>query len=362
MLPVFNVEIYLDRVKDSLINQTIGCENLEIIFVDDCSTDSSGEMIDRYAQEYECCKAIHLEENTGGCGEPRNAGMEKCTGDYIMFLDPDDIFMLDTCEKLYNACKENDADIAFGRFRRIYNDGEVVQKSFSPYMDNLDEMYPTETLEDANLLNVPNFIWKHLIKKILFGNDIIKKYNRKEPIDIIKVKKIEEEPDLFKINPSVWTKIYKRELIINNNIQFIKIGAGEDIAFVVDSFLKANGIVFLNNYFCYDYFIRNLPNDKSISNNINVNLQVALLDAYTYCAEISKSHGEEISNVIINPHLMHWFNNWKMGSFTKEENKLLIKKLKNLQFIHNKGFKTKFLIGSMIKIIEISNLFKKNKQ
>ena len=90
ILPIFNVGSHLRGGIDSLINQSIGNENLEIIMVDDCSSDGSSEIIDEYNEKYDCCKAIHLEENTGAANGPRNIGIENSTGDYIMFLDSDD--------------------------------------------------------------------------------------------------------------------------------------------------------------------------------------------------------------------------------------------------------------------------------
>lgn len=358
ILPIFNVGSHLRGGIDSLINQTIGNENLEIIMVNDCSTDGSDKIIDEYAEKYDCCTAIHLEENTGAANGPRNIGLGKCTGDYIMFLDPDDRYVLDVCETLYNAIKENDGEIAFGRFRRIFTYGETVQKSYSPYLDDLDKVYPDETLEEANPLNVSDFIWSNALERLLYGKDIIKTYERSKPVDIIKINKIEEEPDLLKMPPAVWSKIYKRELIMDNNIIFPSFISGDDMAFADEAFLKANGIVFLNNYFCYDYFIRDLPEDKSITNNVNVRLLADLMDSYIYCAELAKPHGEEISNVAINPHLMYWANTWVNASMTKEENKLLLEKLKKLQSIHNKGLKTKFLVSSIIKLIEAAIIIK----
>ncbi|WP_409200787.1 glycosyltransferase family 2 protein [Methanobrevibacter sp. DSM 116169] len=359
ILPIFNVGSHLRGGIDSLINQTIGNENLEIIMVNDCSTDGSDEIINEYAEKYDCCKAIHLEKNTGAANGPRNKGLENCTGDYIMFLDPDDRYVLDACETLYNSVKEHDADIAFGRFRRIFTYGETVQKSYSPYEDDLENSYPDEILEDHNPLNVSDFIWTNALEKLLYGKDIVKTYERKGPVDKIVIKNIKEEPDLLKIPPSVWTKIYKRELIMDNNIKYQKFISGDDMAFTDETFLKASGIVFLNNYFCYDYFIRDLPEDKSITNNVNVRLLADLMDSYIYCAEISKPYGEEIANVAVNPHLMYWANTWKNASMTRDENKLLLEKLEKLRSIHNAGLKTKFLLSSLIKMLEAAILVKK---
>ena len=79
ILPIFNVGDHLRGGIDSLINQTIGNENLEIIMVNDCSTDGSDKIIDEYAEKYDCCIAIHHEENSGAAFTPRNTGIEACT-------------------------------------------------------------------------------------------------------------------------------------------------------------------------------------------------------------------------------------------------------------------------------------------
>ena len=142
ILPIFNVGDHLRGGIDSLINQTIGNENLEIIMVNDCSTDGSDKVIDEYAEKYDCCVAIHHETNSGGAHTPRNTGIEAATGDYIMFLDPDDRYTPDACETLYNTIKKYDVDMAFARFRRIFEYGGYVQKSYSPYEDELEKAYP----------------------------------------------------------------------------------------------------------------------------------------------------------------------------------------------------------------------------
>ena len=231
ILPIFNVGPHLRGGIDSLINQTIGNENLEIIMVDDCSTDESGKIIDEYDEKYDCCKAIHLEKNTGAANGPRNRGIEECSGDYIMFLDPDDRYTLDACEVLYNAVTKYDADMAFGRFRRIYTYGETIQKSYSPYLDDLKSAYPDETFETANPLNVPDYVWDHILEHALYGKKIQGKYERNRPVDVIHVKSIKEEPDLLKMAPSVWSKIFKRELIMDKNIRYQPFVSGDDLAF-----------------------------------------------------------------------------------------------------------------------------------
>ncbi|WP_296882771.1 glycosyltransferase [uncultured Methanobrevibacter sp.] len=352
ILPIFNVGPHLKGGIDSLINQTIGNENLEIIMVNDCSTDGSDKIIDEYAEKYDCCVAIHHETNSGGAHTPRNTGIEASTGDYIMFLDPDDRYVPDACEKLYNTLKEYDVDLAFARFRRIFEYGGYVQESYSPYKADLESAYPDETFKSANFLDIPDVVWDNVVERALYGKTLEVTYPRDKPIDIIHVDNIEQEPDLLKIQPSVWCKIYKRELIMDNNLRFKKYVTGDDMAFTLEALLHAKGIVYLNNYFSYDYYIRDLPDDKSITNNVNVRLLDELMEAYIYCRKQTEGFSTDVQNVSINPHLLHWMHTWKTSPFTKSENKLLLSKVKRLKKIHNGDIKTRMLMSSMTTALE----------
>ena len=126
ILPIFNVGPHLKGGIDSLINQTIGNENLEIIMVNDCSTDGSDKIIDEYAEKYDCCVAIHHETNSGGAHTPRNTGIEAATGDYIMFLDADDYLLPDCLEIAVREIGDNDI-LQFG-MQRVTKDGQQKQK------------------------------------------------------------------------------------------------------------------------------------------------------------------------------------------------------------------------------------------
>lgn len=352
ILPIFNVGDHLRGGIDSLLNQTIGRENLEIIMVNDCSTDGSDVIINEYADKYDCCIAVHHEQNSGAAYTPRNTGIEMCSGDYIMFLDPDDRYTPDACETLYNAVKKYDADVAFGRFRRIFEYGGSVQKSFSPYDDELEKAYPDETFETANFLDIPDFLWDNVVERFLYGKNLEVTYPRDKPLDVIHVDSIEQEPDLLKIQPSVWSKIYRRELIMDNDLRFQPFVSGDDLAFTLESLLNAKGIVLLNNFMCYDYYIRDLPTDKSITNTVNVRLLDELMESYIYCRKCTEGFSKDIQNVSINPHLMHWTNMWKNSPFTKEENKLLLEKVNKLKKIHQTDLKTKMMLSSMTTALE----------
>lgn len=119
ILAVYNVEDYLEECLSTIVNQTIGIENIEVILVNDGSTDSSPEIIQRYLNLYPNFKAIHHTFPSGGCGGPRNEGIEEASGEYIIFADPDDFFYLDACETLVALAEEHHSDIVIGTFEQF---------------------------------------------------------------------------------------------------------------------------------------------------------------------------------------------------------------------------------------------------
>lgn len=108
IVPVYNVEEYIEQALDSLINQTY--KNIEIIIIDDGSTDNSAIICERYAEEDKRIVVIHTANN--GVAIARNLGINLAKGEYIGFVDPDDYINLEMFEKLYGALKECKADIA----------------------------------------------------------------------------------------------------------------------------------------------------------------------------------------------------------------------------------------------------------
>ena len=120
IVPVYNVEKYLEECVDSLLNQTL--QDLEIFLVDDGSTDRSGEIADRYAREYpDKVHTLHL--NNGGQGRARNAALPMAQGDYIGFVDSDDWIERDMYEKLLDRAEKTGADVVVCDFLEHYADG-----------------------------------------------------------------------------------------------------------------------------------------------------------------------------------------------------------------------------------------------
>lgn len=123
VVPVYNVELYLQQCVESLLKQTY--KNIEIILVDDGSKDKSGAMCDSFAEQYpEIIKSVH--KSNEGLGLARNNGMEYVTGDFVMFIDSDDYADEDLIEQLVKSAEENHAQVVVGGFKRVNSAGEAL--------------------------------------------------------------------------------------------------------------------------------------------------------------------------------------------------------------------------------------------
>lgn len=110
IVPVYNVDKYLDECIQSLVNQTL--KNIEIILVDDGSTDESGIICDQYAKYDSRVKVIH--QQNGGQSMARNAGVKIANGKYLLFVDSDDYILTEACEKLIYYATVSNADLVWG--------------------------------------------------------------------------------------------------------------------------------------------------------------------------------------------------------------------------------------------------------
>lgn len=123
IVPVYNVEEYLDKCMESIVNQTYS--NLEILMIDDGSPDGCPEKCDKWAEKDSRIKVIHKEN--GGLSSARNAGLDNCHGDYVGFIDSDDWIDLKFFETLYNNIEQEDADISVVGVWKVYEHGKMSQ-------------------------------------------------------------------------------------------------------------------------------------------------------------------------------------------------------------------------------------------
>lgn len=125
VVPVYNVEEYLERCVDSIINQTY--QNLEIILVDDGSSDNSGKICEEYAQKDNRIRVIHKEN--GGLSDARNAGIDVATGNFISFVDSDDYIENTFLQVLYEGLQKYHTKISISDFCIRYDTGEIITDS-----------------------------------------------------------------------------------------------------------------------------------------------------------------------------------------------------------------------------------------
>lgn len=121
VIPVYRVEAYLRRCVDSVLAQTFS--DFEVILVDDGSPDNCGVICDKYAQKDARVRVIHQEN--GGLSAARNAGIDAARGEYLFFMDSDDVIHPQTLDVLYGLLKAHQADIAIGGFTRFRNEDEL---------------------------------------------------------------------------------------------------------------------------------------------------------------------------------------------------------------------------------------------
>lgn len=134
IVPVYNVEKYLGECIDSILSQTY--QNLELVLVDDGSPDNSGKICDEYADKDKRIRAIHKEN--GGVSSARNVGLDAANGEYITFVDSDDLIDKRYLELMYNKIEETSSDMCFCHFDRFDENSCEEQKENIPQKLNVD--------------------------------------------------------------------------------------------------------------------------------------------------------------------------------------------------------------------------------
>ena len=218
IVPVYNAEPFLARCLESLINQTY--QNLEIICVNDGSTDNSLKVLREYA-----CKDSRvriLDNENAGVSRARNAAMQLASGNFVMFADADDWIELNTCEAALNAMRTYGSDI--------------VMWSYVSETENRSSK--KEIFEGLRIFDGSEVKSLHRRFIGVLGSELA-------------------HPELADSLCPVWGKLYKREMV--ESIQFVdlsEIGTYEDGLFNIEAFEKADKVIYLPNYY-YHYLKTN---------------------------------------------------------------------------------------------------------
>ncbi len=205
IMPVYNAHDYLSDCLDSLINQTL--KEIEIICVDDESTDDTPQILQEYAQKDKRITVIR--QKNGGAGAARNNGMQYATGEYLSILDCDDFFEPDMLEKSYLAAKENNLDIIV--FGCDFYDNDTA--SYRPCSYSIN-------------------------KKLLPNKDIFSAYD--------------VEKDVFKLFVGwSWDKLFRTEFVRQHDLLFQEQRTTNDMLFVFNGLLRAKRIMVMNDVFAH---------------------------------------------------------------------------------------------------------------
>ena len=162
IIPIYNVERYLEKSIESVIGQSY--KNLEIILVDDGSTDESGKMCDEIAKKDKRIKVIH--KKNGGLSDARNAGIEVAKGKYLGFIDSDDYIDKYFYETLYTVLKKYNADISMCNYKKVYTDFEENNAK----LEHKEQVFNSKQALRELLLfgKIENYAWNKLYRKELF--------------------------------------------------------------------------------------------------------------------------------------------------------------------------------------------------
>jgi len=165
IVPVYNVEHYLDKCLDSVIKQTY--KNIEIIVVNDGSTDNSGKICQEYAKKDN--RIVYIEKENGGLSDARNAGLDRLTGSYVTFVDSDDWIESDYVETLYKKITEYQADIAVGNYYS-FNESEGMfyfhisgDSYYEKVYDNVsifENLYESQEMKSFALISACGKLYK----------------------------------------------------------------------------------------------------------------------------------------------------------------------------------------------------------
>lgn len=237
IVPVYNVEDYLEEFLDSVVNQSF--EDIEIICVDDGSTDSSLDILKEYEKQDKRVKVITQENN--GQGSARNTGLEYVNGKYIYFCDPDDYLELTALEELFSIAEDKDLDVVLFKLRN-FEDGTDV---FSCH--DYHEMHYLDRLGD----------------KVFGCHDII---------DVV-----------LDMDVSVCTKFFKRDLI--DDIRFNEDLIFEDNLFFIEYVFKADKMYFYRKHL----YNRRIRSNSTMTSNSKRHVDV--IEIYNLIASKIKEYG-----------------------------------------------------------------------
>lgn len=233
IVAAYNIENYIEKCINSLINQTF--KDIEIVVVNDGSTDTTASKIIDLARKDSRIKVVNKKNE--GLIEARRTGLENSTGDYLIFIDGDDWLDLECCEKVYKKIEEHNCDVVNYTYYMAYENGENIR-----YEITSKSLTETEFLKELFLIN---------------------------------------------ITPCIWSKVIRRKFLEDNNITFpSKVTYGEDLAMAINIACNKPSVITINEPLYY-YFQRN----GSITNSKLTRQALDIIKVLDYGKECMQDKG-----------------------------------------------------------------------
>lgn len=264
IIPAYNAEQFLEKTLDSVLGQAY--TELEVIVVNDASTDGTAGIIDRYAALDGRIRAVHKTKNEG-VSWARNDALELATGEYLLFVDSDDWIEPDTCERALAALEQHDADLVMWSYVR-----EVGSESRPKQIFDCDQIFDEAAVRE-------------------------KLYRRMAGASVEDLARPENADALC----TIWGKLYRRELVERTHIRFPDIrrtGTYEDGLFNLEVMAHVKKAVFLNEYF-YHY-------RRSLDGSLTTAYKADIPEKWKYMFELIREHirknglGEDFSQALTN--------------------------------------------------------------
>lgn len=212
IVPIYNVEAYLEKCIDSILQQTY--TNIEVILVNDGSLDNCGQICDQYEKIDKRIKVVH--KKNGGLSDARNAGLDVATGTYVVFIDSDDYIEKDLIEESYKVIHENNLDLVSFDYRKVDENGYIIEESVLGLENNIYDLSEIGLNE-------------YIIKKI---------YTYEHGVE-------------------AWHKMYKMSIIKENKLKFTynDLIFAEDLLFNLSYLVHVNKCATMQQTY-YNYLIR----------------------------------------------------------------------------------------------------------
>lgn len=304
IIPCYNCENTLNRAVNSVINQSFGFENIELILYDDFSTDSTRLLIKNYSEKYENIIPILSNENSGYPGKGRNEGIKKASSEFIMFMDNDDEYDKEICKNLYNEITSQNCDLV-----------------------------------SCNFLNIDEFNKIHINYNYHFGEEIGNK--------VI----FHDKNTIYFPCRLVWACIIKKKIILNNNIKFPEDNLSEDVYFLSIYNLYSKKTIYLKEYSGINRYVQHDSHSNSLTiTKINRQFDVfdMILEKYKLLdCDLSLIFGDIVDTVI--------FNLYHTNSVKENKNSVypVFERLRNfmtnINYIHSNNIISNIAIKLILK-------------